>query len=510
MSANARGQALLDRIAARVGLTEEGKLGLLQLINPIMDFDKRKVGFAGNADESLSVVQVIKRSFSVTAPPLGGATTWDLNFFNTPVNTTHTMLHGTNLGNFIGTDAAAIAGAMGPFVCLTAPSGTALTLNNAVRNPAVVSISGAICPDTQDVVTASQIRDSYNGGTSCVIAMGFEYHDTTAQLYKQGTATIWRQPQPPILDKTYVEIGGVTASEAVPSTSYIKGGAGSAHFLNDVPGSLTDIMLLGGTRQWEAKDGAYIVPTLIDSTIPMTTLEPCIPVIQSGIWTDKIFPGSIPVAAQNVVYSQLYNFAFNEQIGEVTDEAALYPVLTNTSSAPFAKFNNFNSSGVFVTGLAPQASVTLNTVTYIERVPRSVDTLLVPMATRSPGFDPLMMELYSQIMQNMPIGCKVADNADGDWFFEGLSTLANFLSKPVAALGGFGIPIGAGLAAVSSWSDGKLKERQKQVNKKKAPVKQAAKKKQQPQKRKAKGMSPQEIALAKKILSSNSLQSLKL
>lgn len=493
---NSKGRRLLDRIAQKTGLTEEGKLGLLQLINPIVDFDVRHVGFAGNSNESDSVIQVVKRSVTISAPPLGGAPTWDLNLFNTPVNTVATGRHGKMSGQNIMTDNAAAYGTHGPFVCLSAPTGTELSLNNAVRDATVVSTCLTLCPDQTGLTTAAQVNAAYNNGTSAIIGMGFEIHDVTAPLYQQGTATVWRQPQPPILDRSFIQ-HVVVDSEAAPSVA-VGTNPSCAHIMNDVPGKITDMMLLAGTRQWEAKYGAYMVPTLIDSTIPVTVLQPITPVFQKGLYTDITWPGAGGASATQDVNYAIGTPVFVDQIGHTGDVPDVI-ALSLQVGAPLTKYNNFNSSGIHISGLNPAASLTINTVQYIERWPKSIDTALVPLASRSPSYDPMMMELYSQIMSLMPVGCKVSDNADGDWFFEGLSSLSKFLSPAVASLAGpYGLPISAGLNAISSWSDNKLKERNKDqpaAKKKNPPQKQnppkkTLPKKQQPKKKLAKGQKP--------------------
>jgi len=458
---NSRSLKMLDRIQAASGLSEEGKLGLIQLINPIMDFEQRRVGFAGNADESASVVQCIKRSVTLTAPA-GTVTTWDAHIFNTPMCVPNPLTSATRVGNLnvrpsVPTQTSS---PIGPFVCLTTPSGNNLGLIDAATNAAVVAVNPTYCPDVGPITNAAGQAASFFGGTSQVIAMGFEIHDTTAEIYKQGTATVYRQPQTPIFDTNMALTCNSLGSVASP-TSITQFGVATEHDISDAPRNVAAAMLLHGSRQWEAKEGAYVVPSLIDSTIPVTDVDSVVANVKTGIFLDFTLPGAAATTPAEQCSTAIGNVAAGGNLNIGTVATLGNGVSQSVVPAPLQKFNNFNTSGVILSNLNANASFVVTTIMYIERYPGPADLALVVLANPSPKLDLVMMDLYSSIMRELPVACKVADNADGDWFFEGVSALSRFLSPAMMAAGGLGIPGGALALAADQWAQGKLKERNK-------------------------------------------------
>jgi len=414
MNMNSRALKAMDKIQAATGLSEEGKLGLIQLFNPLMDFEQRRVGFAGNADESASVVQVIKKSVVLSAPP-GTTTTWSANIFNTPICVPQVHAAGYRMGNKDLLRGPTTGNNIGPFVALTAPAGHDLSVNNAALDPSVFVVPSTFCPDSIPIVTAAGEASSYFSGTSQIIGMGFEVHDTTAEIFKQGSITCYRVPQTPIFDTNFAHSCAI-AGPINALTEIDSNGFGTEHDVADVPGNTGAAMLLHGSRQWEAREGAMVVPSLIDNTIPVTDLDSVFTVIKTGTYVDAVPPasggGSIP--AEQITQSLLAP-AYNLVVGTVAGTGA--KVLDAITEPPLQKYNNFNSSGLLIEGLAQQATILLTTIMYIERYPTVNDVALVVLASPSPKLDPMMMVLYSQIMRELPVAVKVCDNADGDWFF---------------------------------------------------------------------------------------------
>lgn len=446
MNSNSRALRLMDQVKARTGLSEEGKNGLIQLINPITDFQTRKVGFAGRADESPSVVFAVKRSVTVTAPP-GTTTTWDCHVFNTPSSAvTSPIMHGVESGSNLFYDVTQPNTArVGPFVILKAPAGHPLNLANALADPAVVIDATSLSPDPGAYASSTDVANSYFAGLSSVNGMGFEYHDTTAAISKQGTVTVYALPQP-VHDDRYAVDTVLVNNILGPATSSLIGST-SELACYDVPSTITEAMLLDGSRQWEAKFGAYVVPKLNKMEIPIQRLEPVLPVFHSNQFASYA-PAYTNYPAEEVVFPGISTIGLSTPAG------------SSTSIVGLNKLNSFNTSGVFLTGLNPVASLTFNSIMYIERFPNFREQEMVVLASPSPKFDPVMMALYSEIMSVLPVGCKVGDNADGDWFFEGVSAVAKFLRPAFTALGGpIGLAANALGSAADEWAQGKLVER---------------------------------------------------
>jgi len=451
----------LNQIQALTGLSEDAKNGIIQLVNPIMDFGIRPVGYAGTAQQANSIVQVIKRSVTISAP-VGVPGNWDFHFFNTPMNVPQFPTAGFQTGNMTTSlvPNSSAAARVGPFVCLSGAAGAQLSMYSAAAAPAAVTtLSVPISPDGP-LSSAALVQGAYAGGISQVIGMGLEYHDTTAEISKQGTATVYHLAQDPILDRQSVWVTTATGGTSLAPTNVTLNRITSTHEITDVPSSVSQALLLPGTRQWEAKYGAYVVPTLVDTNIPLTELEPVMPIIKSGTYTDITLPGvGTTVPTEYIAYTDA-NPGAGVTVGLGTDNVTAAGVSQAIGTTQLQKYNNFNTAGIYVTGLANTATITLNTVMYVQRFPTAGEPTLVVLCGASPKYDKRMSEYYSIITQNLPVGCKVADNADGDWFFEGISTLANFLQPAFMSMKN---PIGMGAGAlttlVDKWAVDKLKER---------------------------------------------------
>jgi len=58
----------------------------------------------------------------------------------------------------------------------------------------------------------------------------------------------------------------------------------------------------------------------------------------------------------------------------------------------------------------------INLNVYIERFPDQTVPDLVVLAYPSPPFDPVAQEIYTAVMNDMPVGVMVKENGLGDWF----------------------------------------------------------------------------------------------
>jgi len=465
LNQNARALAVMDRISARTGLSEQGRNALLQLVNPFADFDIPRTGYF-DTNESSSVVQCVKFSQSYGAPvgtPAGA--NWDchivsLPLINGPVPGGNMSLAGNTSGYTLFTASGNVYTAGGVTV-MAGPAGFPLTLQNIV----VTGIAQpTYCDGTSLAPQLSQYTSvpgpNYLDGQCRVIGMGFEVHNTTAVLNIQGSVAVYRQPQPIWLDRSETKILGVATGTVTSPLTTTYNGSGSLQSFYDVPAGLSAAMLLNGTRQWEAKFGAMVIPTLNDMNIPVQSASTVVP-----------FARGPPAAFTLTAISTAANIK-SGYLGVMPNVGGtVNPPPQNVGAAffqsvalPYTHYGNFNTGGAYFTGLSFTTTLTVNSIYYIERFPVPTDTALVVMANPSPPFSSVAMDLYPEMLRFLPPGCKVADNADGDWFFEAVKTVSDFLMPSLGALGAFVHPalgpaaIGFGKAA-SSWADMKLKDR---------------------------------------------------
>jgi hypothetical protein len=459
MNSNTRANKLLDQMERSAGLSKTGRSALIQAANPFSDFEFDRAGF-WDANEAASVVQCIKTSRVVSSP--GGTGNWDCHIATLPLCGNQDFANYAGEGTLAGSgmlktvSGAAITGSLCPVNILIGGAGTNLSLVDTA--PGAFTDIGK--PLSLGDAISSGADSAFLDGTSRIIGFGFEVHNTTAEIYRQGAVAVYKQPQNHFLDReTRQEVLSFGGTPIVPATIQTLGSL-SNYTVHDIPGSLADVLKLSGSRQWEAADGCMVIPTFISEDIQPTRREAIKMVVTSEIVEQvtlntsagaKIFP--MHHAGASVIEDILTNEGTN-------------PAVKGSANIFRNKFMNYNTSGAYFTGLSAQTTLTVNVIYYLERFPTPAELDLVVIAQPSPAPDPIARLLYSEMMRTMPPGVKVADNADGDWFYELVSGAADFLRPAIAAIPG---PIGMAGSVLAggakNWADAKLRQRQSAASK---------------------------------------------
>jgi len=72
---------------------------------------------------------------------------------------------------------------------------------------------------------------------------------------------------------------------------------------------------------------------------------------------------------------------------------------------------------------------------YIERNPTVADPNLLVLARTPCPYDPVVQEIYTRCMEELPVGVKVGMNPLGEWFTEVLQGIGEWAPKIGSALG---------------------------------------------------------------------------
>jgi len=223
-------------------------------------------------------------------------------------------------------------------------------------------------------------------------------------LNKQGAVLAYKQPTPDMFQSsTYPVVGGSLSTNGI--------GYPSCLLLPSPPQAQADALLLSGSKQWEAKDGAYIVGSFHSEVIPLQ---------------DTIVIEPIQYAANVPEGQGLYYMPSAGQITNGTSQILFWNDLF---------WSQQDACGVYFTGLSPQTTLTINWNILIERFPSAADADLVVLAKPSPRYDPIALELYSLCMQEMPVGVPVSENGLGDWFMKVIGR-ARDIVMPALRIGG--------------------------------------------------------------------------
>jgi hypothetical protein len=361
-------------------MSETGKNWLINAIDPFHDTFVPKDGFP-DAETQNSVVQTFHLSSTISVPSFIPANTnWDLWIFDCPVE------RFQSLYNIFTTNGYADLGApttfstrsnLGALLIVAVPPGFSPWIN-----PNGLGVSFLAPPN--DIYT-DKLR---------VISKGFEVHNTTAELYKQGSVIVFEAPGVEWEDAYTGQIANFTN---ISGANYYSNVTEVVPVLIP-PNSASQAINMRGAKQWEAKDGCYVVANM------RTTNNP-------GKFTDAQTP---------VMFTENYFSSFPLN----TTDTAFYPDATGqfilgTPTNVFGFLSNyispFNFKGACFTGLSYQSTLTINRNITVERFPGSQSPFLT-LARPACELDMMALEAYNQLMLKAPVGVPVCENAFGDWF----------------------------------------------------------------------------------------------
>lgn len=349
----------------RGALTRDGAEWLTAALDPFHDFEHPLAGYP-DATVSQTVMSVYQYDLAI-AKPAHVAGLWDAHVFTLPNASQNDYL----LTNFDATWKKMISADPPNF------------WRGSTLNVYTVGTGEKITPDTTPQQYGGGIlpplgSEDLTMGVSRVVAMGFEVHNTTSDLHKQGAVTTYRMP---VNDSHFTTIlsQSLTGEAQVNGTVY-----------SQPPKTLADALRIKGTRTWEAKDGVYATCMQGSVVNPLKQLSPNTMAFISG--TD---PG---VQCSSWVSTQAWNAA----TGEFSPDAS--------------KGIPFDITGAIFTGLSPETTLTVKLRVYVERAPGWNSPDLAPLASPSAGYDVRALELYAQMINCLPAAVKVDENAFGDWW----------------------------------------------------------------------------------------------
>jgi len=423
----ARSERLLEKVGAKIGLTECGRDWLIAAVDPFHDTPLRVDGYP-DVNEASSVVQTVKLSTNITVP-VGVVGNWDCHIVQFPwMSVTRNQVGVWSNPNFPGggafnlnTTGPVLNGVYGNLMIDSVAAGTNTYLTTETER--TTPIQNRLAP---------YLVDEYR-----IIAMGFEVINTTSDLNIQGLVTTYRMPFTDVDSAKSVLVQGT--SSGPPVTSVV----GYLDLLStaQVPIDPGAALLLEGSKQWKAKEGCYVVSSLNSQELPTGNAAAAV-----AMRLDPGDPSFNPVTA-------------TWSITQPTAGAGVaIPPTTPTNvlifiAGPSTQVTKFNYAGAYFEGLSNSTTLTLNATYIIERFPSQLDSDLVVLATPSARYDPQALDLYSDIIRSMPVGVPQRLNGLGDWFAEAVSTASDFIAPvlsaiplPMAQLAAKGVSMAGGIA----------------------------------------------------------------
>lgn len=400
-----RAEMLLNKmtISQNCELTKEGANFVKQRFDPYHDLPMKPAGYPDSYNGS-TVSRCVKKTITIGAQSAEGpvpTSTWNCHIFSTPIldPAIFTPITGGN-GNVIGygkdlNNSRSYGGIMMQRSDSDGPSWSYPQAETSTNVLGQLSLSRN---DLKNVMRVTSI--------------GFEVIDETAELYKQGTLTAYRQNQQqkdPFFCKMIATSGGITTADHYVTDA-------TAMLIKKPPVTTAAAMMIPNTKQWLVKEGAYCVIDFHDNDIPMTEPEYILPIL-----IDDATEYVLPLNNAPTHVARPASYATGLGIGITTNT----PTILHYTSPTLNRIYPINTTGVFLTGLNPQASITVNAIFYVECAPTGEDEELLSLCSQSPAYDPLAMELISKLRRDCPIAVKLRENYMGEWFFNGIKNVIN-------------------------------------------------------------------------------------
>jgi hypothetical protein len=374
--------SVLNSLQKNKEITAAGKAWLLKALDPFHDYDLKTAGYP-DAQGGLSVVSMRVSSTTITKPAAAAAN-WDCIVASLPINVYSSGAWASADVN----NASSIDIETTPTQGMTVGS---LQINSAdAGQPLFPNAGPAAWAPTNFAYTFLKTQNNINNSLlpGRVIAWGFEVHNTTSELYRQGTVTVGVMPQAVRRGMRYFhDDDGALADQWYPTVE-----------ASLPPATLADAMTYPNARAWEAKDGVYCAIT------------------QNGV-ENPVVPNSGAIT--------LFFSASNRASGyALAEEPPADYQAYNTQPIPY------NTHFAYFTGLSNQTSLTVTQRVWLEEFPKHGDGLL-PQSTPSASYDLNALKLYGAVINHIPCGVPVGENGIGEFFRK----VASIISRVAPALG---------------------------------------------------------------------------
>lgn len=379
----------MESWAQRGLLSDEGKDWLVAALDPFHDSQLQHLAGYPDVETSASVVRLVKQSTTVSVDPsITG--NWDCLVVQWPWMEQHPFNMTTARSNNQISTSTGIQ-PLGGLQVFQIPSGTVGGFD--LSNPLVISSNA--------IVLSNLVQQ----GSTRMIGAGFEIHNTTAEIAKQGAICNFMMHNVPRDASLF------TAEIPVGGTNVITNAFNGTCF-RAPPRTTQEALLIPGSNEWAAKDGVYATCRFQGVDNPPYTVDYNLPVLFD---TDD-FPGPPGTNTSSFFYPA---------------EA----MSVGTSACPGFKCFPIHTSGCILTGLSNTTSFRLNSNVFIEAFPGPRQQLDLSIATPSAAFDPRALEIYSHTLGHAPVAVPVGENPLGEWFMDMVGKVGNFLSNVPGPVG---------------------------------------------------------------------------
>jgi hypothetical protein len=350
---------LQDLVDKKV-ITAAGRDWFLCATDPFHDFDHPLSGYP-DSTHTLSIVTRTTKTLEISKPG-ACAGNWDCLVSMFPfVNTTSAAFANCHIDaqKHIEYDSTATYN-IGTLTAFAADAGVGLLPDGP-----------AWAPSNYNVSYVNGLTEIQAGR---VVGLAFEVHNTTAEIYQQGTVTCAEVPTTPMLTlRKFEDTNGATVGTREHNCVSFNG----------PPCSLAQAAKYPTMRQWKAKDGCLCVASFSDMSNPGMRFMPAGGIMGIG----------------------------NNEGNNNADMPGIVPGTSADVPATIAMVN-MNMPFAYFTGLSNETTLTLTLKLYYEAFPGPGDSTL-QLASPSPPMDPKAFQLYSYAVHHVPLCVPVTHNSTG-------------------------------------------------------------------------------------------------
>jgi hypothetical protein len=374
-------EKILNTAEKAKAITPCGKDYLEMALNPFPNDEVRAVGYP-DGTRGRSIVRVVNETFSVAAPAgLVGA--YDLHVFSFPeaCATTFALFDSQNHVRQNGPNAWLQSDGVTPvqiglFNIFLVPAGYD-TLPSASAGAVTLPVGSAVWTTNYS---------GYCAGPTRVIAGGFKVVSTSPTIYEGGGSVLYRK-----------------ASQATDAVFHDGMGqlpihGTSVRQFTAPPGSVQAATLIPGCVTGKARDGAYVPLIFRDIGVA----RPC----RYNI--TMVMPSDEPNALEPTWLRYRYAAGVPVPNTDSFTAGGLMPCVKETAS---------DICGAYFTGVSNEGTFTVTTRAVLQTFPTITDPDLT-LARLSPDNDPVALDVYRRITDEMHVAGIASSNHTGSWWRE--------------------------------------------------------------------------------------------
>jgi len=439
-----------EQLTRACGCDRDAQNWLKVAVDPFHDYNVQLAGIPDNDSQS-SAIQMVPKVYQITAPAgLDAGETWSAHIATLPLASTHLA---NSYWRQDVTDATGDASLNVGDNTWEGPVGTITVITHG-DNPGTYGTGNMSYPVTKHqgldfgldanatpakrTSVAFSLDDDNKATMKKLIAGGFEVHNDTAALYKQGSVTVYSSGQGIQRDCSRVRYGSASVDYNDQNIRRSRQPPES----KAAAGSMPD------ARTFEAAEGCYVPIRLGDDT-------------HYSISTRSNFA----TESYDTTDSSVETAGF---ITRPLDTAFVYKKFTGMHR-PL----DIETTGAYFSGLSPETTLTLTVKFVIELCPTTANPSMLYMASPTALYCPRAIELYHQLIRAMPPGVPVNFNAKGDWFRMATKVIGD-IAPQVAPMIGLASPQLA-LAATAAGAAARVANKATKVNQKQPPSQRSTK-----------------------------------